>query len=71
MYEMGFYLAFHLGCKNVTTYGWDNNLKGSSHFYKKIAIKNFHVKESNLAKSIESPIISFFKDRGMVINIKR
>ena len=71
MYEMGFYLAFHLGLKKVTTYGWDNNLSKRSHFDKNIKITDMMLRESLQAKKGENQIVSFFRQKGMEINIKR
>lgn len=71
MYEMGFYLAFHLGLKKLTTYGWDNDLSGESHFDRNSKITNMMLRESSQAKKIENEFLSFFEEKGMEINIKR
>ena len=68
---MGFYLAYHLGCRKVTTYGWDNDLSGQSHFNKKIKINSMMIREAEQAKKGEKEILSFFREKGMEINIKR
>lgn len=71
MYELGFYLAYHLGCKSITTYGWDANLSKNSHFYKNEPISKSMITELKNAKSIEDSFLHFFTNLGIHINIKR
>ena len=71
MYELGFYLAYHLGCKSITTYGWDADLTNKSHFYKSDKISTSMISELKNAKNIEKSFLSFFSQLGIEINIKR
>jgi hypothetical protein len=71
MYELGFYLAYHIGCKTVTTYGWDADLSTKSHFYKVGQITNGMKTELSNAKLIEKEFLDFFKKNGLKIVVKR
>lgn len=71
MYELGFYLAYHLGLKKITTYGWDNDLSNGSRFDKNIKITDSMLRECKEAKRAEDKILAFFRQKGMQINIKR
>jgi hypothetical protein len=71
MYELAFYLAHHIGCKKVTTYGWDADLSKTTHFYKNGEITSNMKTELNNAKLIEKDFVNFFIKKGMSINIKR
>tara|TARA_B100000900_G_scaffold414104_1_gene439806 strand:- start:12889 stop:13515 length:627 start_codon:yes stop_codon:yes gene_type:complete len=71
MYELGFYLAFHLGLNKITTYGWDNDLSNGSRFDKNIKITPSMIRECNEAKKAEDDVLTFFRRKGMEIDIKR
>jgi hypothetical protein len=74
LYEVGFFLALHLGAKEIVTIGWDVGVEGSAvmpHFYEKSEARKTLILAKSRGMSDMRERNRFLHDNGLIYNKPR